>query len=163
MPHSRKLKRAWGLPHSRKLKRAWGLPHSRQQNSALGASPIRASKNPMCSSLCSSPAWWLWRGVHTRSHLELGRKSPQRQWYFVLRRGRVGRCQACKEQRKPFIHDSNNQNPAAREISGGVWRSGGASFQCGVADAQSWTTAFAGLTPIGSDIDGHHKFDCPVT
>ena len=49
---------------------------------------------------CPSPAWWLWRGVHTRSHLELGRKSPQRQWYFVLRRGRVGRCQACERQLK---------------------------------------------------------------
>ncbi len=56
-----------------------------------------------CASVpfCSSPAWWLWRGVHTRSHLELGRKSPQRQWYYVLRRGRVGRCQACEEQRIP--------------------------------------------------------------
>ncbi len=38
------------------------------------------------------------RGVHTRSHLELGRKSPQRQWYFVFRRGKVGRRQACGRQ-----------------------------------------------------------------
>ena len=37
--------------------------------------------------------WWLWRGVHTRSHPELGRENPQRQWYFVSRRGRVGRRQ----------------------------------------------------------------------
>ncbi len=64
---------------------------------------------------CFSPAWWLWRSVHTRSHLELGRKSLQRQWYFVLRRGRVGRCQACEKQEavcickigKPFILDDN--------------------------------------------------------
>ena len=37
--------------------------------------------------------WWLWRGEPTRSHLELGREDPQRRWYCVLRRGRVGRCQ----------------------------------------------------------------------
>ena len=30
----------------------------------------------------------------TRSHSELGSKVLQRQWYFVLRHGRVGRCQA---------------------------------------------------------------------
>ena len=34
----------------------------------------------------------------TRSHPELGRETPQRQWYFVSRRGRVGRCQVCKSQ-----------------------------------------------------------------
>ena len=37
---------------------------------------------------------WLWRGENTRFHSELGRENPQRRWYFVLRRGRVGRCQA---------------------------------------------------------------------
>ena len=42
---------------------------------------------------CASTVWWLWRGVHTRSHSELGRENPQRRWYCVLRRGRVGRCQ----------------------------------------------------------------------
>jgi hypothetical protein len=40
-----------------------------------------------------SMVWWLQRGVHTRSHPELGRENPQRRWYCVLRRGRVGRCQ----------------------------------------------------------------------
>ena len=35
--------------------------------------------------------WWLWRGVYTRSHPELGRENPQRRWYCVSRRGRVGR------------------------------------------------------------------------
>ncbi len=40
--------------------------------------------------------WWLWRGGCTRSHSELGRETPQRRWYFVLRRGRVGRCQVCR-------------------------------------------------------------------
>jgi hypothetical protein len=42
------------------------------------------------------PTWWLWRGGCTRSHSELGRETPQRRWYFVLRRGRVGRCQVCR-------------------------------------------------------------------
>jgi hypothetical protein len=37
--------------------------------------------------------WWLWRGARTRSHPELGRENPQRPWYCVSRRGRVGRCQ----------------------------------------------------------------------
>ncbi len=46
--------------------------------------------------LTTSPTWWLWRGGCTRSHSELGRETPQRRWYFVLRRGRVGRCQVCK-------------------------------------------------------------------
>jgi hypothetical protein len=44
------------------------------------------------------PAWWLLQGDQTRSHPELGRQTPQRQWYFVSRRGRVGRRQACKER-----------------------------------------------------------------
>ena len=66
------------------------------------------------SSLCPSPAWWLWRGVHTRSHLELGRKSPQRQWYFVLRRGRVGRCQACERQRQSLHHDISSKTRRSR-------------------------------------------------
>ncbi len=34
------------------------------------------------------------RGGHTRYHSELGSKVPQRRWYFILRYGRVGRCQA---------------------------------------------------------------------
>jgi hypothetical protein len=42
------------------------------------------------------PTWWLWQGCCTRSHSELGREKPLRQWYSVLRRGRVGRCQVCK-------------------------------------------------------------------
>ena len=41
-------------------------------------------------------AWWFWRSAYTRSHPELGREMLQRRWYFVLRRGRVGRCQAYK-------------------------------------------------------------------
>ena len=35
-------------------------------------------------------------GPDTRSHPELGRESPQRRWYCLLSRGRVGRCQVAK-------------------------------------------------------------------
>src|SRR5579875_1121934 len=35
--------------------------------------------------------------TNTRSHPELGREDPQRRWYCVLRRGRVGRCQAIED------------------------------------------------------------------
>ena len=50
------------------------------------------------SVFCLSPAWWLRRGDKTRSHPELGRQTPQRQWYFVSRHGRVGRRQARERQ-----------------------------------------------------------------
>ena len=33
---------------------------------------------------------------NTRSHSELGSQALLRRWYFVLRHGRVGRCQAIK-------------------------------------------------------------------
>ena len=42
---------------------------------------------------CAAVTWWSWRGARTRSHSELGRETPQRRWYCVLRRGRVGRRQ----------------------------------------------------------------------
>ena len=55
---------------------------------------------------CSSPAWWFLRGAPTRSHSEHGRENPQRQWYFVSRRGRVGRCRACQDHLlETFSHD----------------------------------------------------------
>ncbi len=41
-------------------------------------------------------AWWLQRGVRTRSHPELGRENPQRRWYCMVTCGRVGRRQAFK-------------------------------------------------------------------
>ena len=40
--------------------------------------------------------------LNTRSHSEHGREMPQRQWYFVLRHGRVGRCQVCQMQQNIF-------------------------------------------------------------
>ena len=54
---------------------------------------------------CSSPAWWFLRGAPTRSHSEHGRENPQRRWYFVSRRGRVGRCQACQAHPTSFSSD----------------------------------------------------------
>ncbi|CBS91013.1 protein of unknown function (plasmid) [Azospirillum lipoferum 4B] len=38
---------------------------------------------------------------NTRSHPELGREKPPRQWYCVLRRGRVGRRQVTQAQETP--------------------------------------------------------------
>ena len=37
-------------------------------------------------------------GQNTRSHPELGRENPQRRWYCVSRRGRVGRRQVLRRQ-----------------------------------------------------------------
>lgn len=50
-----------------------------------------------------SIGWWLERGDNTRFHSELDRKDPQRRWYFVLRRGRVGRCQPLEVYYSLFI------------------------------------------------------------
>jgi hypothetical protein len=47
--------------------------------------------------------WWLWRGACTRSHPELDRENPQRPWYCVSRRGRVGRCQVFQPTCIPFV------------------------------------------------------------
>jgi hypothetical protein len=55
--------------------------------------------------ITSLPTWWLWRGGCTRSHSELGRETPQRRWYFVLRRGRVGRCQVCQGVMEKLYRD----------------------------------------------------------
>jgi hypothetical protein len=60
-----------------------------------------------------SMTWWLWRGACTRSHPELGRENPQRQWYFVSRRGRVGRRQVFKVRIK--LH----QNPPSPKLRRG--------------------------------------------
>ena len=50
---------------------------------------------PLTSDLCllfsAATAGWPWRGCPTRSHPELDRETPQRRWYCVSRRGRVGR------------------------------------------------------------------------
>ena len=60
--------------------------------------PTAHSRLPKFCFTRSSPAWWLLRSDKTRSHPELGRQTLQRQWYYVSRPGRVGRCQACQER-----------------------------------------------------------------
>ena len=91
---------------------------TRPVRSAGPTGPVRASgqNKPTCSKLktneaiastsfskcCASLTWWLSRGGCTRSHSEHGRETPQRQWYSVSRRGRVGRCQVCKTQHHIF-------------------------------------------------------------
>ena len=68
---------------------------------------------------CGATTWWLWRGVYTRSHPELGRENPQRRWYFVLRRGRVGRRQVFPPQRiqptRPRTSSSSRRPRAHRD------------------------------------------------
>src|SRR5581483_998235 len=67
--------------------------------------------------------WWSWREVNTRSHPELGRENPQRRWYSVSRRGRVGRRQVFKTQKHSQSHkliaipalDAGWSSPVARQ------------------------------------------------
>lgn len=73
-----------------------------------------ASRNNLCC--CVLPTWWLLRGGCTRSHSEHGRETPQRQWYSVLRRGRVGRCQVCKTQRITINIFSEQKQTSAQPI-----------------------------------------------
>ena len=63
---------------------------------------------------CVLPTWWLSRGGCTRSLSEHGRETPQRQWYFVSRRGRVGRCQVCKTQHKIFSITKMGNKPKSK-------------------------------------------------
>lgn len=73
----------------------------RVQNEAIASPASQNRFEPAAQAQsCALPTWWFWRGGCTRSHSEHGRETPQRRWYFVLRRGRVGRCQVCKTQDK---------------------------------------------------------------
>jgi hypothetical protein len=66
---------------------------SRSTHQILGSNP-RTSRNLSSARIRMGwTTWWLWRGACTRSHPELGRENPQRPWYCVSRRGRVGRRQ----------------------------------------------------------------------
>ena len=67
-----------------------------RQAKAKGFRSTSRIRKPSFASFRSLPAWWPLQGDKTRSHPELGRQTPQRQWYFVSRHGRVGRRQACK-------------------------------------------------------------------
>ena len=76
-----------------------------------------------------SLTWWLWRGGCTRSHSELGRETPQRRWYSVSRRGRVGRRQVCKKVSGKFETVSSLHRYAitpALHPHGGRWCAWGA-------------------------------------
>ena len=75
------------------------------------------AQNPASQS-CASLTWWSWRGGCTRSHSEHGRETPQRLWYFVLRRGRVGRCQVCKTQLIFSSHSTAQSRSKGRSQSG---------------------------------------------
>ena len=72
---------------------------SKIQMRSLTSPASHNALNPQGLALsCALPTWWLWRGGRTRSLSEHGRETPLRPWYFVLRRGRVGRCQVCQTQ-----------------------------------------------------------------
>ena len=86
-------------------------------------------------------------GSNTRSHPELGRENPQRRWYCVLRRGRVGRRQVFQEAptqhnpspmqptpgtqantaRKPTRHAANTAQAARKRHRRGVEQPGSSS------------------------------------
>ena len=74
-------------------------------------------KKSSFSELCLLPTWWLLRGRRTRSHSEPGREMPQRQWYFVSRRGRVGRRQVCKRQNILKSRNHRHQPMTGRKSS----------------------------------------------
>src|SRR3546814_7806285 len=48
-------------------------------------------------------------GSNTRSHPELGRENPQRRWYCVLRRGRVGRRQVFQARKKNSARENSQE------------------------------------------------------
>jgi hypothetical protein len=65
----------------------------------------QAGLRPLDANLALRRPGGSWRGGRTRSHSEHGRETPQRRWYSVSRRGRVGRCQVCKAQANPENKD----------------------------------------------------------
>ena len=61
--------------------------------------------------------------MNTRSHPELGRENPQRQWYCVLRRGRVGRRQVFTTQEQQTAREkkripTHNHDPLTHPHAG---------------------------------------------
>jgi hypothetical protein len=74
---------------------------------------MTARRHQLLEITCTLPTWWLWRSGCTRSHSELGRETLQRQWYFVLRRGRVGRCQVCQSACRIIFSLRNSATTAA--------------------------------------------------
>ncbi len=72
------------------------LSDDRDQGSEAVRSPIPDPCHP--SSDLGRPGGH-GEGLNTRSHPELGRENPQRRWYCVSRRGRVGRRQVYQDQK----------------------------------------------------------------
>ena len=80
-------------PIELKTNHAWKSSSAGAQQ-ILGSNPEDKQPEPGFSPIRMGwMTWWLWRGACTRSHPELGRENPQRPWYCVSRRGRVGRRQ----------------------------------------------------------------------
>ena len=70
-----------------------------------GLKAVRRARSNGPPAADSRPRVHRWSGSHgggpsTRSHPELGRESPQRRWYCILRCGRVGRRQAFHGRQK---------------------------------------------------------------
>ena len=115
--------RSIGLPsHSRTQEQDPRSPASRpgirrqrtgiRRGSRAGRGPLDPSDPCLLNSeLCLPATWWSWRGAHTRSHPELGRENPQRRWYCVLRRGRVGRRQVSGGQKTEDRRQSKAHGP----------------------------------------------------
>ena len=104
---------------------------SKIQMRSLTSPASHNALNPQGLALsCALPTWWLWRGGRTRSLSEHGRETPLRPWYFVLRRGRVGRCQVCQAQLRlnrisglclpNLLITSENRYPLCRETAQAV-------------------------------------------
>ena len=65
-------------------------------------------------------------GQCTRSHPELGRESPQRRWYCVLRRGRVGRRQVFTAKHQTNTGKTDPQTttkPKTKKTTNAGWSS----------------------------------------
>ena len=112
--HRTKFDDAFVLTRQRRCGRRAGRPAARLCRAAGATRKVQRRVHPASivyssgkdiqanacsfSICCALLTWWLWRGGCTRSHSEHGRETPLRPWYFVSRRGRVGRCQVCKTQ-----------------------------------------------------------------
>ena len=104
------------MPRSKSSKATKQIGHRKtcKLNRVRRMSSLQLLENNVCC--CVLPTWWLLRGGCTRSHSEHGRETPQRQWYSVLRRGRVGRCQVCKTQRITINIFSEQKQTSAQPI-----------------------------------------------
>ena len=90
--------RSSGLKHRLPRAAANPLPSASKTNSArvtLGAAAACSTEHACAPDRSGGHSG----GQYTRSHPELGRENPQRQWYCVLRRGRVGRRQVYRPHR----------------------------------------------------------------